>query len=413
VKKTLIGIVALVLIGSGVLMVVYKPNLERIELVTTLFSGAEQYENFARTRDLFPTTVLTASSKPYDFPQGVSVSLPQDYDFNGELHSVNDFLTLTDTSALLVLEGGEVKYEEYYLSGGRDVNWWSMSVSKTFVSTLVGIALQEGHIESVNVPITQYVPELKGSAYDGVAIVDVLEMSSGAAWNEDYADPESDIMKMGRIMGLGGSLDEFTASLKPERPPGTFNQYTSADTQALAMLLVRATGRSVTDYMQEKLWEPLGAESDAYWIVDNHQVEMAFGGLNATARDYAKIGELFRRNGDWQGTQIINSNWVYASTHTDKPHLLPGKNSASDSQMGYGYQWWLMDGNEEEYSAIGVYNQFVYVNPTRDLVIVKLSAFSDYAKTEDEAGYREFETIALFRAIGASLADSEPKSGSD
>ncbi|MFT5928431.1 MAG: CubicO group peptidase (beta-lactamase class C family) [Candidatus Azotimanducaceae bacterium] len=412
-KKTLIGIVALVLIGSGVLMVVYKPNLERIELVTTLFSGAEQYENFARTRDLFPTTVLTAASKPYDFPQGVSVSLPQDYDFNGELHSVNDFLTLTDTSALLVLEGGEVKFEEYYLSGGRDVNWWSMSVSKTFVSTLVGIALQEGHIESVDVPITQYVPELKGSAYDGVAIVDVLEMSSGAAWNEDYADPESDIMKMGRIMGLGGSLDEFTASLKPERPPGTFNQYTSADTQALAMLLARATGRSVTDYMQEKLWEPLGAESDAYWIVDNHQVEMAFGGLNATARDYAKIGELFRRNGDWQGTQIINSNWIYASTHTDKPHLLPGKNSASDSQMGYGYQWWLMDGNEEEYSAIGVYNQFVYVNPTRDLVIVKLSAFSDYAKTEDEAGYREFETIALFRAIGASLADSEPKSGSD
>ncbi|MFT5015236.1 MAG: hypothetical protein ACI9HA_003907, partial [Dinoroseobacter sp.] len=233
-KKTLIGIVALVLIGSGVLMVVYKPNLERIELVTTLFSGAEQYENFARTRDLFPTTVLTAASKPYDFPQGVSVSLPQDYDFNGELHSVNDFLTLTDTSALLVLEGGEVKFEEYYLSGGRDVNWWSMSVSKTFVSTLVGIALQEGHIESVDVPITQYVPELKGSAYDGVAIVDVLEMSSGAAWNEDYADPESDIMKMGRIMGLGGSLDEFTASLKPERPPGTFNQYTSADTQALA-----------------------------------------------------------------------------------------------------------------------------------------------------------------------------------
>lgn len=402
-KKIIIGVVALVLIVAGVLVAVYKPNLERIEVVTTLFSGAEQYENFARTRDFFPTTVLTASSKPYDFPQGVPVSLPQNYDFNGQSHSVNDFLTLTDTSALLVLEGGEVKFEEYYLSGGRDVNWWSMSVSKSFVSTLVGIALQEGHIDSLDVPITQYVPELKGSAYDGVAIVDVLEMSSGAAWNEDYADPESDIMKMGRVMGLGGSLDEFTASLKPERPPGTFNQYTSADTQALAMLLVRATGRSVTDYMQEKLWEPLGAESDAYWIVDNHQVEMAFGGLNATARDYAKIGELFRRNGDWQGTQIINSNWVYASTHTDKPHLLPGKNSASDSEMGYGYQWWLLDGNEEEYAAIGVYNQFVYVNPTRDLVIVKLSAFSDYAKTEDEAGYREFETIALFRSIGASL----------
>ncbi|MFT7244713.1 MAG: CubicO group peptidase (beta-lactamase class C family) [Candidatus Azotimanducaceae bacterium] len=406
-KKIIIGIGALLFVAVGVLVFVYKPNLERIELTATLFSGAEQYQNFSRIRELFPTTILTASSKPYDFPQGEAVLLPENYDFNGDTLSVNDFLTLTDTSALLVLEDGKVRFEEYYLTGGRDVNWWSMSVSKSFVSTLVGIALQEGHIESVDVPITKYVPELKGSAYDGVAIVDVLEMSSGAAWNEDYADPESDVMKMGRIMGMGDSLDELTATLQPERPPGTFNQYTSADTQALAMLLARATGRSITDYMQEKLWEPLGAESDAYWIVDDYQVEMAFGGLNATARDYAKIGELFRRNGEWQGTQIINPDWVYAATHAEKPHLVPGENLASDYPMGYGYQWWLMDGVEEEYSAIGVYNQFTYVNPTRDLVIVKLSAFSDYAKTEDEAGYREFETIALFRAIGQSLARSE------
>lgn len=406
-KKVIAGIVALLLMGVGVFIFVYKPNLERMELAATLFSGAEQYENFSRVREMFPTTVLTASSKPYDFPTGEEISLPENYDFNGESLSVADFLTLTDTSALLVLAGGKVRFEEYYLTGGRDVNWWSMSMSKSFVSTLVGIAVQEGHIESVDAPITKYVPELKGSAYDGVAIVDVLEMSSGAAWNEDYADPESDVMKMGRIMALGGSLDTFTATLKPERPPGTFNQYTSADTQALAMLLARATGRSVTDYMQEKLWEPLGAESDAFWIVDDHQVEMAFGGLNATARDYAKIGELFRRDGDWQGTQIINPDWVYAATHAEKPHLLPGENPASDYPMGYGYQWWLMDGIDEEYSAIGVYNQFIYVNPTRDLVIVKLSAFSDYAKTEDEAGFREFETIALFRAIGQSFTGSK------
>ena len=336
-KKVIAGIVALLLMGVGVFIFVYKPNLERMELAATLFSGAEQYENFSRVREMFPTTVLTASSKPYDFPTGEEVSLPENYDFNGESLSVADFLTLTDTSALLVLAGGKVRFEEHYLTGGRDVNWWSMSMSKSFVSTLVGIAVQEGHINSVDAPITKYVPELKGSAYDGVAIVDVLEMSSGAAWNEDYADPESDVMKMGRIMALGGSLDAFTATLKPERPPGTFNQYTSADTQALAMLLARATGRSVTDYMQEKLWEPLGAESDAFWIVDDHQVEMAFGGLNATARDYAKIGELFRRDGDWQGTQIINPDWVYAATHAEKPYLLPGENPASDYPMGYGY----------------------------------------------------------------------------
>ena len=406
-KKIIAVIAVLVLVGIGVLVIIYKPNLERMELTATLFTGAEQYENFARIRDMYPTTTLKASSNPYDFPDGDAVLLPVKYDFNGESLSVQDFLTLTDTSALLILEDGKVRFEEYYLTGGRDVNWLSMSVAKSFVSTLVGIALQEGLIESVEAPITQYVPELAGSAYDGVAIVDVLEMSSGAAWNEDYADPESDVMRMGRIMGLGGSLDEFIATLKPERLPGSFNQYNSADTQALAMLLARATGRSLTEYMQEKLWDPLGAESNAYWMVDDNQVEMAFGGLNATARDYAKIGELFRRKGNWQGTQIINPDWVYTATHAVKPHLLPGINQASDYPMGYGYQWWLMDGNEEEYSAIGVYNQFIYVNPTRNLVIVKLSAFSDYATTEDEAGYREFETIALFRAIGESLAGSE------
>tara|TARA_R110002072_G_scaffold46082_10_gene127993 strand:+ start:23212 stop:24423 length:1212 start_codon:yes stop_codon:yes gene_type:complete len=402
-KKLVIGVVLLVVLGAGVLVFVYKPNLERMELTATLFTGAEQYESFPRIREMYPTTELTASPTPYEFPNGAKLELPQQYSFAGTSRSVKDFLELTDTSALLIIEDGKVRFEEYYLTGGRNVNWLSMSVAKSFISTLIGIALQEGFIESLDVPMTQYVPELRGSAYDGVAIVDVLEMSSGAAWNEDYADPESDVMRMGRIMGLGGSLDEFTATLKPEKPAGTYNQYNSADTQALGMLLARVTGRSVTEYMQEKLWEPLGAESNAYWMVDDHQVEMAFGGLNATARDYAKIGELFRNNGNWQGTQIVNSDWVYASTHSTKPHLLPGENPASDYPMGYGYQWWLLDGDEGEFSAIGVYNQFIYVNPSRNLVIVKLSAFSDYATSEDEDGYREFETIALFRAIGESL----------
>jgi len=406
-KKVLLGCAVLIFLGVGIAFLIYKPNLERIELTTTLFTGAEQYEAFSRIKDIYPTTLLTASSSPYEFPEGSPVKLPEDYVFNGEARSVSTFLELTDTSALLVLVDGEIRFEQYYLTGGRHVNWLSMSVAKSFISTLIGVAVQDGLIDSIDSPITQYVPELIGSAYEGVAIVDVLEMSSGAAWNEDYADPESDVMRMARIMGIGGSLDEFTSSLKGQRTPGTYNQYNSADTQALGMLLARATGNSVTEYMQEKLWTPLGAESDAYWMVDDHQVEMAFGGLNATARDYMKVGELFRNQGTWQGTEIINADWVYASTHSDKPHLQPGENPASDYPMGYGYQWWLMDGDEGEYSAIGVYNQFIYVNPTKNLVIVKLSAFSDYAASPDEDGYREFESIALFRAIGSSLSNPQ------
>jgi len=145
----------------------------------------------------------------------------------------------------------------------------------------------------------------------------------------------------------------------------------------------------------------MGAESEAHWLLDGDGMEMAFGGFNATARDYAKIGELYRLGGALNGTQIVPADWVASSIRSDAPHLEPGKdNPASDFELGYGYQWWIPEGDEGEFSAIGVYNQFVFVNPTRGIVIVKLSAFSDYGISLDESSYREIETIEFFRAIG-------------
>jgi len=402
-KILIIVLIALVCVSAGITLL-DQPRVERLQFSATLFSGAEQYENFNRINEIYPTTKLTAATTPYRFPVDDSVMLPETYLFNGENQPTDEFLTSTDTSALLILEDGQLRFEEYYLTGGETVPWISMSVAKSYIATLLGMAVADGDIASIEDPITRYVPELAGSAYDGVRIKDVMQMSSGAAWNEDYADPQSDVMRMAGIMAVGGSLDDFTAAVQGERAPGEFNQYNSADTQALGMLLQRAVGESITTYMQRKLWQPLGAESDAYWMVDDNNMEMAFGGFNATARDYAKLGELFRNRGSWQGEQLVSADWIDASVTPDAPHLEPGENPASDYVLGYGYQWWVMDGNEGEYAAIGVYNQFVYVNPSRDLVIVKLSAYSDYASTPDESGYRELETIAFFRAIGSSLA---------
>lgn len=377
---------------------------DRMGFASTLFSGAEQYENFNRIADLFPTAAMSASPEPYQFPDGPVMELPASFVFEGNQVSTDEFLRETDTSAVLVLKGGEVTHENYTLTGGRDVNWLSMSVAKSFVSAAIGIAVSEGHIQSIEEPITTYVPSLAGSAYDGVRIKDVLQMSSGAGWNEDYSDPNSDINGMAQIMAVGGSLSDFTATLKRARKPGTYNLYNSTDTQALGLLLRNATGRSIADYMEEKIWHPLGMEFDGYWMTDDEDVEMAFGGLNATARDYAKMGELYRNLGNWNGEQIIPAPWVHASVTPDGPHLQPGDNPLSDFPMGYGYQWWIMDGDEGEYSAIGVYNQFIYVNPTRELVIVKLSANSAYGTTPDESSSREFETIEFFRAIGKQVA---------
>ncbi|MFT4852892.1 MAG: CubicO group peptidase (beta-lactamase class C family) [Candidatus Pseudothioglobus sp.] len=399
-KYFVIGIVCVLVVG-GLVGLAYKQQLDRLAYGLTLFSGAEQYENFNRLAEIFPTTMMTAAGSPFDFDDGEPISLPATFAYKGGEVNVETFLSETDSSALLVIHKGKVRFERYMLTGGRGVKWLSMSVSKSFLATGIGIAVDEGLIDILK-PITDYVPSLIGSAYDQVRIKDVLQMSSGAAWNEDYSDVESDIMRLGRIMSVGGSLDEFVGTLTREREPGAYNHYNSADTQALAMLLSRATGMSITDYITDKLWHPLGMESDAYWLVDDENVEMAFGGLNATARDYAKLGELHRLNGAWQGKQIVSASWVAAATTPDAPHLLPGVNK--DFPLGYGYQWWVPETSEGEYSAIGVYNQFIYVNPTRDLVIVKLSAFSDYALSLDESSYRELETIAFFRAIGRQLS---------
>ncbi|WP_422363469.1 serine hydrolase domain-containing protein [Pyruvatibacter mobilis] len=402
-KKLLLGGAALLLAAGAAGYVFFGSNIDRATTVATLFTGEEQYQNFHRMDDMFPVNRLPASDRPYDFPDGDKITLPATFTYKGETVDTEKFIELTDTGALLVLRDGKVIYENYWLTGGREEQWLSMSVAKSFISTLVGIAVEEGHIESIEQPVTAYLPDLAGSAYDGVRIKDILQMSSGAAWNEDYSDPDSDINRFGRIFALGGSLNDFMATLEREREPGTYNHYNSTDTQVLGALVVAATGRSIADYMTEKLWQPLGAESDAFWLTDDEGMEMAFGGFNATARDYAKLGELFRKGGEWRGEQLVPADWAKAAVTPDAPHLLPEAENGIPFPLGYGYQWWVLDSTEGEFSGIGVYNQFVYVNPAKDVTIVKLSAFSDYAKDLEQTSYREEETFEMFRAIVDSL----------
>lgn len=378
---------------------------ERMAFVTSLFSGVEQYEQFNRLADVFPHHVMKASDTPYVFPGGEALALPDTYPYGGVTQNTSSFLRETDTAALLVVHDGAVVYENYWLTGGPDVQWMSMSVGKSFVSALVGIALAEGLIRSIEDPVTDYVPALNGSAYEGVRIKDLLQMSSGARWNEDYSDPESDIMRFIRTFGSGASLNDFTATLVRARDPGTYNYYNSTDTQALGMLLVAATGESLAAYAEKKLWGPLGMEHDGYWITDDAGMEMAAGGLQVVARDYAKLGQLYLEGGRWQGTQIVPEAWVQDSVTPDGDHVQPGLDPAYP--LGYGYQWWIPPGDEGEYSAIGVYNQFIYVNPSRRLVIVKLSANSGYGLTDDDSSWRELETIEFFRAIGRKLTAGE------
>lgn len=373
-----------------------------------LFTGEPQFENFARLKTLLPSTRMAASSAPFQFPDGPALALPERYSFDGAERASEAFLEDTHTCGLLVLQDGKVRFERYMRSGGRAVQWISWSVAKSFVSALVGIAVEEGFIRDIADPISRYIPVEPGSAYDGVSIRDVLQMSSGARWNEDYNDPSSDVHRLGAAMAGAITLDAFVATMAPESKPGTVCRYNSGDTQALGSLLVHATKRSIADYMHEKLVEPLGFESDSYWLIDSAGREMAFAGLNVTARDFAKLGELYRNHGRWNGRQVVPEAWARASVVADAPHLKPGRPVLADHtlDLGYGYQWWLQDGDIGEFSAIGVYNQFVYVDPSRAVTIVKLSANPAYGTSMDERTNREMENIVFLRAIGAACGPS-------
>jgi CubicO group peptidase (beta-lactamase class C family) len=248
---------------------------------------------------------------------------------------------------------------------------------------------------------------LMGSGYEDVSIKDVLQMSSGVRFNEDYGDFNSDINRFSRATAFGTSLDDFSASLDREREPGTYHHYVSIDTQVLGMVLTRATGKSLTHYLSEKIWQPLGMEHQAYWLADDNNMELALGGLNVSLRDYAKLGWLYLNQGTWTDKQhntqqIVPKQWVIDSTTADAPHLVAGENnSASSSSFGYGYQWWLPLGAEDEFSAQGIYNQYIYIDPDQNLVIVKNSA--NYRFTDKSLNWTA-KHYAMFRAISTHFS---------
>ncbi|MFE4540337.1 serine hydrolase domain-containing protein [Streptomyces scopuliridis] len=363
-----------------------------------LFTGKPQHQNFCRMAELLPSRPMAPSSRPSALPMGNPGAMPPTYRFDGLARSTDTFLAETDTAALLVLTDGKVRYEHYALTGGPEVPWLSMSVAKSFVSALVGIALDEGHIPSLTASVSDFVPVRPGSAYDGVPVRDVLQMSSGARWDEDYSNPRSEVFRLADAVQSGGSLERVVAEMEREHPPGTLCRYNSADTLVLGRMLAHATGRTLADYMREKLGEPLGMTSPGHWLIDPQGDELSHNGLTLTARDYARLGELYRNGGVWQGRRVLSDDWVRDSVTVTTPHCAPGR-VRGPGPLGYGYQWWIPEGDRGEFSAIGVYNQYVYVDPSAATTIVKLSANRAFGTTPDESTNRDLETLALLRAI--------------
>lgn len=403
-KQIVFAGLALAIAGIVIFGAANWRDINRVRLVATMFSGKEQVERFHRMDNYFPVRVFRRAGNVSPLPAGAPLTLPATYRYGGETRDTEKFLADTDTTGLIVIRDGKVRHEEYRRGNDADTRWISWSVGKSFISALVGIALDEGKIESITDPLVKYAPELKGTSYDGVSVKDALEMSSGVAWNEDYSDPASDITRFGSVLAYGDSMVGFAKTLSRAHEPGTVNHYNSMDAQMLELVLEHATGMSPSEYLEKKIWSKIGAEHDGYWVLDDTGTELAAGGVNVTLRDYARFGLLYLNDGKWNGAQIVPADWVRASHTPDAERLMPGKRANSDSEWGYGYLWWLPRAADGPYSAVGIYNQFIYIDPAQNLVIAKTSANSGYGQTNDETSWREDETLALFEAIATDTA---------
>ena len=341
-----------VLMAAGALL--FRAELRRLWAVNSLFDAQHIVSNFSGMDRLFFHTPLPLQRGDRPLPRALA-----------PLPALQPYLDQRRVTALVVLHDGRVVDERYLLGTRAEDLRVSWSVAKSFLSALFGTLLAEGEIASLDEPVTRYAPSLRGTAYDGVRIIDVLQMSSGVRFNEDYFDFHSDINRMGRVLALGRSMDDFARSLDQRvRAPGSAWQYVSIDTHVIGMVIRGATGRSVQSLMAERLLQPLGLESPAYYLTDGEGVEFVLGGLNMSSRDYARFGQLMLQRGRWGEDQLLPADWVDASTRASA-RTAPGRTA-------YGYQWWVPeDAGEGEFLARGIYGQFIYVNrPARTVVAV-------------------------------------------
>jgi len=363
----------------------------------TLFSESTRVENFRTMDRVFPSHTVARAGPVRPFGHDPR-PLPASYVFDGEERDLAAFLDRTVTTGLLVVRDGAITHEEYRLGADETSTFTSWSVAKSVVSALIGIALEEGAIGSLRDPIGAHVPELRGTPYGAVPIEDALTMSSGIAFDEDYARATSDInMLFLRTMAMGQPQAELLAGLEAVRPPGVFNDYVSSDTMALGLVLEAATGMPLAQYLATRIWGPMGAEADAFWSTDRRGQAFALCCLNARLRDYARFGRLFLEGGAREGVPVVPADWVAASVAPEAAHLQPGPNPASSWSFGYGYKWWIPEEPEGDFLAIGVWGQFIHVDPARGVIIVKTGADPGFDDNDHE-------TVAVFRAIARSVA---------
>ena len=359
------------------------------------WSPEQQLQGYGNMDSIFPTRIVPSSDTVLPLP---SVEPNQAFDEVGLGYSfvgadkaettitgVSSFMQRMNTAGLLVVKDGVVQIERYALGHHARRPWVSFSITKSVVSMLVGAAIKDGYINGVNDPVTDYLPRLKGGVYDGVSVGQLLQMSSGVGWNENYTDPNSDVA----VAPLGGvELFRYMNQLPRTGEPGAAFNYSTGETNLVGAMLRAAIGNNLSTYLAAKIWQPYGMGSDANWLLDRHHgAEVGGCCISATLRDYTRLGLFALNSGrSADGHSVLPDGWMREST------------GASPSFAGYGYSWWLMQ--PEVFAAEGVFGQIIWVDRRHNLIIAMHSAWPAAWGPELES-----ELMAFIRAITGRLVE--------
>jgi CubicO group peptidase (beta-lactamase class C family) len=338
------------------------------------FRAMDRLPLLAKARTVEP------SGQPLPLPKGKPLTIP----------GVENYMVGQRAAGLVVVQDGKVRFERYGLGFDAKGRWTSFSVAKSFTSTLVGAAIKDGKIHSLEDKVSQYIPGLKGSAYDDVSVRQLLTMSSGVKWNEDYEDPNADVARFNKAEpepGMDATVS-YMRKLPRAHPPGEVWHYNTGETNLIGVLVTSATGKTLSAYLQEKIWQPAGMEAPATWLLSKTGHEIGGCCLQAATRDYARFGLFVLANGKARdGRQIVPEDWFGQATVKQKDIGRPGK--------GYGFQWWTYD--DGSVAAQGIFGQGIFIDRKRRLVIASNADWTRASKGPEpearEVFYKQVQAL--------------------
>ena len=395
-KKIALGtLAALALAGTAGWFSLDKETRGLLKTVPTnrdlLFWSVPQRDAAFRALDrialLAKWRVVQPASTPRPLPPGPPLL---------QLPDLDAYMAGQRSSALLIVHNGTLRLERYGLDFDAAGRWTSFSVAKSFTSTLVGAALQDGHIKSMDDKVSTYIPQMKGSAYDDVSIRQLLTMTSGVRWNEDYADPNADVAKFNNHQPEPGmdAIVSYLRQLPRDVPAGERWLYSTGETNLVGILVSQATGKPLSQYLEEKIWKPAGMEQQATWILRKTGQEISGCCIQAAARDYARMGLFILDGARAGGKSILPDGWLQQATSK--------RADIGHNGRGYGYQWWTYD--DGSFAARGIFGQGIFIDPKRQLVIASNANWGGGARDPAASDAREAFYKAVQQAVDAEAA---------